>query len=103
MAVRTWNEILTAAAETIILNDTDAYTNPVSAIYVLQDTVFNTLTDAGGNDHGSPDSGTLHDGHRGRVGRGDEHLRHAHGGIVDRGLRGVLGNHERPLLPRRRR
>jgi hypothetical protein len=50
MAVRTWNEILTAAAGTIILNDTDAYTSPVSAIYVLQDTVFNVLTDAGGND-----------------------------------------------------
>ena len=50
MAVRTWNEILTAAAGTIILNDTDSYTSPVSAIYVLQDTVFNTLTDAGGND-----------------------------------------------------
>lgn len=50
MAVRTWNEILTASAGTVILNDTDAYTNPVSAIYVLEDTVFSALTDAAGND-----------------------------------------------------
>lgn len=50
MAVRTWNEIATAAAGTIILNGTDAYTDPVSAIYVLEDTVFNALDDAGGND-----------------------------------------------------
>lgn len=51
MAVRTWNEIITAAAGTIILNDTDAYTaKQVSAIYVLEDTVFNTLTDNAGND-----------------------------------------------------
>lgn len=50
MAVRTWNEILTAAAGTVILNNTDAYTAGVSAIYVLEDTVFNALTDAAGND-----------------------------------------------------
>lgn len=50
MAVRTWNEILTAAAGTIILNDATAYTDPVSAIYVLEDTIFNALTDADGND-----------------------------------------------------
>lgn len=49
MAVRTWNEILTAAAGTVVLNDTTAYNNPVSAIYVLEDTVFNVLTDAAGN------------------------------------------------------
>lgn len=49
MAVRTWNEILTASAGTVILNDTTAYTDPVSAIYVLEDTVFNVLTDAAGN------------------------------------------------------
>lgn len=49
MAVRTWNEILTASAGTIIINDTTAYTDPVSAIYVLEDTVFNVLTDAAGN------------------------------------------------------
>ena len=47
--MRTWNEILTAAAGAIILNDTDAYTDPVSAIYVLEDTVFATLGDAAGN------------------------------------------------------
>lgn len=50
MAVRTWNEILTASAGTVILNNTDAYTDGVSAIYVLEDTVFNTLTDAADND-----------------------------------------------------
>jgi len=51
MAVRTWNEILSAAAGTIILNDATAYTaKPVSAIHVLEDTVFNVLTDAAGND-----------------------------------------------------
>lgn len=50
MAVRSWNEILTASAGTIVINDTDSYTSPVSAIYVLEDTVFATLTDAAGND-----------------------------------------------------
>jgi hypothetical protein len=49
MAVRTWNEILTAAAGTIILNDATAYTDLVSAVYVLEDTVFAVLTDADGN------------------------------------------------------
>lgn len=50
MAVRTWNEIISAAAGTVIINDTDAYTGGLSAIYVLEDTVFNALTDAAGND-----------------------------------------------------
>jgi hypothetical protein len=49
MSVRAWHEIVTAAAGTVILNDTTAYTDPISAIYVLEDTVFNVLTDDAGN------------------------------------------------------
>ncbi len=51
MSVRAWNEILTAAAGTIVINDTTAITNrEFAAIYVVEDTVFNVLTDAAGND-----------------------------------------------------
>ena len=48
--MRTWNEILSAAAGTIVLNDTSTYTGNVAAIYVIRDTVFTTLNDAKGND-----------------------------------------------------
>jgi hypothetical protein len=51
MSLRTWNEILTASAGTIVINDTTAYTaKPVYAVYVVEDTVFNVLTDGAGND-----------------------------------------------------
>jgi len=51
MSLRTWNEILTASAGTIVINDTTAYTTkPVYAVYVVEDTVFNVLTDDAGND-----------------------------------------------------
>jgi len=48
--MRTWNEILSAAAGTIVLNDTSTYTGNVAAIYVVRDALFTTLTDAKGND-----------------------------------------------------
>lgn len=48
--MRTWNEILSAAAGTIVLNDTSTYTGNIAAIYVVKDTLFTTLTDAKGND-----------------------------------------------------
>jgi hypothetical protein len=51
MSLRTWNEIVSAAAGTIVINDTTAYTaKPVYAVYVVEDTVFNVLTDGDGND-----------------------------------------------------
>jgi hypothetical protein len=48
--MRTWNEILSAAAGTIVLNNTSTYTGNIAAIHVIGDTVFDTLTDAKGND-----------------------------------------------------
>ena len=48
--MRTWNEILSAAAGTVVLNDTSAYTGNIAAVYVIGDAVFTTLTDAKGND-----------------------------------------------------
>jgi hypothetical protein len=47
--MRTWNEILSAAAGTIVLNDTSEYTGRVAAIHVIGDAVFTTLNDAKGN------------------------------------------------------
>lgn len=48
--MRTWNEILSAAAGTVVLNDTNAYTGNIAAIYIIGDAVFTTLNDAKGND-----------------------------------------------------
>lgn len=48
--MRTWNEILSAAAGTIVLNDTTEYTGNIAAIHVIGDAKFSTLTDAKGND-----------------------------------------------------
>jgi hypothetical protein len=48
--MRTWNEILSAAAGTIVLNDTSTYTGNIAAIYVVRDCIFTTLDDAKGND-----------------------------------------------------
>jgi len=50
MSVRAWHEIVTAAAGTIILNDALSHADPVSAVYVLEDSEFSKLTDAAGND-----------------------------------------------------
>jgi len=48
--MRTWNEILSAAAGTIVLNDTSTYTGNVAAIHVVRDCIFTTLDDAKGNE-----------------------------------------------------
>lgn len=48
--MRTWNEILSAAAGTIVLNDTSTYTGNIAAIHVIKDAVFDILEDAKGND-----------------------------------------------------
>lgn len=48
--MRTWNEILSAAAGTVVLNDTTEYIGNVAAVHVIGDAVFTTLTDAKGND-----------------------------------------------------
>ena len=48
--MRTWNEILSAAAGTIVLNDTSTYTGNVAAIHVVKECIFTTLDDAKGNE-----------------------------------------------------
>ena len=48
--MRTWNEILSAAAGTIVLNDTSEYIGNIAAVHVIGDAVFTTLDDAKGND-----------------------------------------------------
>jgi hypothetical protein len=48
--MRTWNEILSAAAGTVVLNDTNMYTGNIAAIHVIGDAVFTVLSDANGND-----------------------------------------------------
>ena len=50
--MRTWNEILSAAAGTVVLNDTSEYTGTIAAIHVIGDAIFDTLTDAKGNNKG---------------------------------------------------
>jgi hypothetical protein len=46
-------EVLTARAGSYILNDTSTVTGNVYAVVVLEDTVFDTLTDSGGLTKGS--------------------------------------------------
>jgi hypothetical protein len=48
--MRTWNEILSAAAGTIVLNDTSTYTGNVAAIHVVKECIFTTLDDAKRNE-----------------------------------------------------
>ena len=48
--MRTWNEILSAAAGTVVLNDTSEYTGNIAAVHVIGDAVFNILDGANGND-----------------------------------------------------
>jgi hypothetical protein len=48
--MRTWNEILSAAAGTIVLNNTSTYTGNVAAIHVVKECMFTTLDDAKGNE-----------------------------------------------------
>lgn len=49
--MRTWNEILSAAAGTIVLNDTSNYSEQgFAAVHVIGDAVFTTLDDANGNE-----------------------------------------------------
>ena len=43
-------EIMSARAGVYILNDTSTYTGNVAAVVVLEDTIFNLLGDAKGND-----------------------------------------------------
>lgn len=47
--MRTWNEILSAAAGTIVLNDTSKHIGSVAAVHVIEDTIFTSLIDAKGN------------------------------------------------------
>ena len=48
--MRTWNEILSAAAGTIVLNNDKKYEGRVAAIHVIEDALFNKITDAKGNE-----------------------------------------------------
>jgi len=48
--MRTWNEILSAAAGTIVLNNDKKYEGSVAAIHVIGDALFSTITDAKGNE-----------------------------------------------------
>jgi hypothetical protein len=47
--MRNYTELLSAQAGTILLNDTSTYTGTVHKVVVLEDTVFDTLTDSKGN------------------------------------------------------
>lgn len=48
--MRTHTELASAQAGTLIVNDTAAVSRTFHAIYVLEDTVIASLTDAKGND-----------------------------------------------------
>lgn len=51
--MRSADSIMAANKGTLVINDTTTVTGVFSAVYVLSDTVFNTLTDSNGNTKGS--------------------------------------------------
>ena len=50
--MRTSQELMSAQAGVIIVNDTTAVVNQFHAVYVLEDTIFATLDDEAGRDVG---------------------------------------------------